>query len=61
MRVKLMEDMIVLFRGLHFRYMDLFRVKCVQLLLHACAETLEVLRLYPTDPYGEDLFKWTGT
>ena len=51
--VRLVEDMIALFGGLHFRYMDLFRVKCVRLLLAACAETLEVLRLYPTDPYGE--------
>jgi len=49
----LMEDMIALFGGLRFRYMDLFRVDCVWLLLDACAETLETLRLYPTDAYGE--------
>ena len=50
----LVKDMITFFGGLRFRYMDLFRVKCVPLLLDACAETLETLRLYPTDVYGED-------
>jgi hypothetical protein len=53
-REELMKDMIALFGGLHFRYMDLFRVTCVRLLLDACAETLETLRVYPTDPYSED-------
>ena len=52
-----MRDMIALFGGLRFRYMDLFGVKCVQLLLDACAETLETLRLYPTDRYGEETLK----
>ena len=56
-REKLVKDMISLFGGLHFCYMDLFRVKCVRLLLGACTETLEVLRLYPTDPYGKGFFK----
>jgi len=55
-REKLVKDMVALFGGLHFCRMDLFRVKCTRLLLHACAETLETLRLYPTDPYGEDPF-----
>jgi len=50
-----MEDMITLFGGLRFRCMDLFRVNCVRLLLDACTETLERLRLYPMDPYGENL------
>jgi hypothetical protein len=54
-REEIVKDMVTLFGGLRFRYMDLFRVKCVKLLLDACAETLETLRLYPTDPYGEDL------
>ena len=49
----LVEGMIAFFGGLRFRYMDLFKVKCVPLLLHTCAETLETLRLYPTDPYSE--------
>ena len=37
--------------------MDLFRVKCVRLLLDTCAETVETLRLYPTDSYGEVFLK----
>ena len=53
-RGRLVEDMIVLFGGLHFRQMDLFRVKCVRLLLYACTKTLETLRLYPTDCSGEE-------
>jgi len=37
---------------------EVFRVmKCVRLVLDACAETLEALRLYPTDPYGERFHK----
>jgi len=55
MKKKLVEDMISFFGGLRFRCMDLFRVDCVRLLLDACAGTLETLRLYPTDPYGEEL------
>ena len=53
-RENIVKDMISLFGGLRFRHMDLFRVKCVRLLLDACAETLETLRLYPSDPYGEE-------
>ena len=56
-RVTLIRDMIALFGGLRFRRMDLFGVKCVRLLLDACAETLETLRLYPTDSYGEVFLK----
>ena len=56
-RKKLVRDMIVLFGGLRFSSMDIFRVKCVQLLLNACAETLETLRLYPTDRYSEEFLK----
>ena len=56
-REKLVKDMIVLFGGLRFSSMDLYRVKCGQLLLDACACTLETLRLYPTDPYSEELFQ----
>jgi len=52
-RRKLVEDMITFFGGLRFRCMDLFRVNCVRLLLDACAKTLERLRLYPADLYGE--------
>ena len=49
-----MKDMIAFFGGLRFRYMDLFKVECVRLLLGACTKTLEALRLYPTDPYGKE-------
>ena len=59
-REKLIKDMINLFGGLRFRYMDLFRVKCVRLLLGACADSLERLRLYPADPYGEEFLKKEG-
>ena len=51
----LVKDMITSFGGLRFRYMDIFQVKCVRLLLGACADTLEWLRPYPTDPYGEEI------
>ena len=47
-------DMVALFGGLRFRYMDLFRVNRMWFLLGACANTLETLRFYPTDPYGEE-------
>jgi len=56
-RENLVRDMIAIFGGLRFRYMDLFRVKCIRLLLYACAETLETLKLYPTDTYGEEFPK----
>jgi len=56
-RVNLVKDMIVLFEGLRFRRMDLFRVKCVRLILDACRETLETLKLYPSDPYGESFLR----
>ena len=54
-RVDLLKDMIVLFGGIRFRHMDLFMVDGMRLLLDTCAETLETLRLYPTDPRGEEL------
>ena len=50
----LVKDMIFFFGGLRFRHMDLFGVTCVRLILSACTETLETLRLYPTDPYGDE-------
>lgn len=56
-RENLVKDMITFFGGVRFRFMDLFRVKCVHLLLGTCAGTLETLRLYPTDLYGENLPK----
>ena len=52
-RERIVKDMITLFGGLRFHQMDIFEVKCLPLLLEKCAETLETLKLYPTDPYGE--------
>lgn len=55
----LMKEMIALFGGLRFHHMDLFKVNCMQLLFEACAETLETIRLYPTDAYREEfLERW---
>ena len=53
-RENLVKEMITFFGGLRFRNMDLFRVNCVRLLLDTCADTLETLRVYPTDPYGKE-------
>ncbi|KAF9780964.1 hypothetical protein BJ322DRAFT_289281 [Thelephora terrestris] len=54
-REQIVKDMITLFGRLRFHHMDLFGVKCLPLLLEQCAETLETLRLYPTDPHAEDM------
>ncbi|KAF9780999.1 hypothetical protein BJ322DRAFT_291114 [Thelephora terrestris] len=54
-REQILKDMVTLFGGLRFHRMDLFGVKCLPLLLEQCAETLETLRLYPTDPYAKSL------
>jgi hypothetical protein len=54
-RVGILKDMVELFGGIRFRYMDLFNVVGTRLLLDACAETLETLRLYPRDPRGKEL------
>ncbi|KAF9780969.1 hypothetical protein BJ322DRAFT_289967 [Thelephora terrestris] len=58
MREQIVKDMVTLFGGLRFRHMDLFGVKCLPLLLEQCAETLETLRLYPTDPYAKPVFRF---
>ena len=52
-RVEILKDMIDLFGGIRFRHMDLYNVNGTRLLLDACAQTLETLRLYPTDPRGK--------
>ena len=44
------RDMITLFGGLQFQYMDLFSVEGSQLLMGACADTLQIVRVYPTIP-----------
>ena len=49
-RVGILEDMIDLFGGIWFRYMELFCVHGMRLLLDACTETSETLQLYPHDP-----------
>jgi hypothetical protein len=53
-RVAILEDLINLFGGIRFRHMDLFEVHGMQLLLAAAAKSLETLRLYPSDPRGEE-------
>jgi len=49
-KVEFLKDMIGLFGGIRFHSMDLLDVNGIQLLLHGCAETLEILRLCPSDP-----------
>ena len=44
------RDMIALFGGLRFRYMDLFSVEGSKLLLEACADSLQTMRIYPSVP-----------
>jgi hypothetical protein len=56
-RERLIEEMISHFGGLRFRQMDLFGVKSVQLLLDACAETLETLRFYPSGTSRKEFLK----
>jgi len=45
--------MVDLFGGLRFRWMDLFCVEGMPLLLNACANTLETLQLDPFDSRSE--------
>ena len=45
----LLEDMIIAFGGMRFTSMDLRNVRGMQLLLEACADTLETLHIYPDD------------
>ena len=51
----LLKDMIDLFGGIRFRYMNLYQVYGMRPLLDACATTLECVVLDPTDPLGEKL------
>jgi len=53
--VGILKDTIDLFGGIRFRYMNPFDMVGMRLLLDACAETLETLRLHPTDPRGKEL------
>ena len=53
-RVDLLKDMIYLFGGIRSRYLDISNVGGTPLLLDSCAETLETLRLSPTDAHGKE-------
>ena len=53
--VEFLKDMVGLFGGIRFRHMELVGVSGMRLLLDACVETLETLRLYPIVPSGEQL------
>ena len=52
-RVGFVKDMIDLFGGIRFNYMDLLDVEDARLLLKACAKTLETLRIYPNRSLGK--------
>ena len=54
--VDLLKGMIELFGGIRFRSMNLLDVDGMELLLDACAETLETVVLHPTDPRGKQPF-----
>ena len=54
-QVGFVKDMIDLFGGIRFRYMELHNVPGMRLLLGVCAKTLETLMVCPTDPHGERL------
>ena len=49
------KDMIGLFGRVRFRHMDLYAVDATSLLLRASSDTLETLRFYSDDRYGERL------
>ena len=48
------RDMITLFGGLRFQYMDLCSVEGSRLLLKACADTLQTVRINPIAPNSAD-------
>jgi len=54
-RVGILKEMIGLFGGVRFRWMNLYYVDGVRLLLGATAKTLETLWLPPTDLHGKEL------
>lgn len=55
---KLVKDMIARYQELRFRHMELMWVDCAELLLNACAKTLETLHLHGWT-CGEDFFGLT--
>ena len=48
-----LKVMINPFVGVRFHFMELFNVEGMRLLLGASADTLEVVRVYQTDPRGQ--------
>jgi hypothetical protein len=54
-KVGLLKEMIDIFGGIRFCYLEIYDVGEMRLLLDACAKTLETLWLYSTDPQGEQL------
>ena len=54
-RDSVVRDMIDLFEGIRFDYMDVFNSTAVPSLLCACAKTLRVVRLHPNDPLSKQL------
>ena len=54
------DDMITLHEGFRFRRVELLHVRAIQRVLDACAETLETLRLTPTDDLGENFLGKKG-
>ena len=52
-RVELLKEMIGQFGGIRFRWMNLYEVDGMGLLLGASAKTLETLWLHPGDPRGK--------
>ena len=46
---RLLKDLVVAFGGMRFTSMDLRDVRGMEIVLEACACTLEVLRIYPDD------------
>ena len=52
-RTNFFQDMAHLFGGIRFSALDIFGVKDTKFLLRACAKTLRMLQLHPTDSRGE--------
>ena len=50
------RDMVRLFGRLRFRHMDLFSVEGSRLLLEACSDTLQTVRVYPSAPNSTNSF-----
>ena len=51
----MLYDTISLFGGIRFHHIDLVEGDGIQILLDVYAETLEILRFYPFDRFGEEV------